>query len=644
MKLLPNALFALRFVHDARFSPDGEQVVFVTSWTVEETSQEHFKLTILALAGNEHRDVEFQGNATCPRWSPDGRHLAFIGAVGESNRVYSCGATGKNIRALTEEDSQVQGPIDWSPDSTAIAYTVVRQRPSTSPHRITRRVYRAEEIGLVENLQLSLAVVDISSGAVRALDAGSAVATQPVFSPCGKRILFLASDAAVADQSLVGGLKLCTLDITDGRRVEVLGDGWFLAAAAWSPCGERIVFAGAFNSPLIVPKSDLWVVNADGSHPQCRTKELVGTLGFRIHHDMPTWATSQDNMLSVTETSHAYATVLKGGCTEICRISLEGEPGCVPVLSGPRSCLIMDVSTRTSRMLYCVSDINAPWELCLFDFASGEERRLTQLNTSVLKGWPTLQVEHLRFTSNDGVALEGWHLSRADRKGPQPTVLFIHGGPMLASGHAFRFDFHLLAANGYAVLFSNFRGSSGYGEPFTLALVGDWGARGFPDHMAAVDAAIDRGLADPQRLGVWGPSHGGFASCWLVTHTHRFRAAVAEASCANFLTLYYLSDAPDLWCKELGGRPDEIPDVYRSRSPLTYAKFCRTPTLMLHGEEDLRCPVVEAEQFYRALHDAGCVTELVKIPGATHMGDSIGPLPARLAQNEALLEWFERHL
>jgi dipeptidyl aminopeptidase/acylaminoacyl peptidase len=423
-----------------------------------------------------------------------------------------------------------------------------------------------------------------------------------------------------------------------------LGDRWFIAAAAWSPSGERIVIAGDHDSPLTLPMAYLWVVNRDGSAPQCRTAGLVGNLGLRVHHDMPTWETSQNSIFTVPEVTHAYATVLKHGSAEICRIDLDGPIRCEAIVSGPRSCVILDASEKTSQLLYGASDLHTPWELFLLDISDGQEKRLTHLNDAVLAQWPTLEVEHLKFESADGVLLEGWYLARADRQGPQPTVLFIHGGPMLATGYAFRFDFHLLAANGYAVLFANFRGSSGYGEPFMRGILGDWGARGFPDHMAAADVAIARGLADSDRLGVWGASHGGFATCWIVGHTRRFRAAVAESAITNFATHYYLCDAPDIFALDLGGRPHEIPDVYRSRSPLTYAWRCKTPTLMLHGEEDLRCPVSEAEQFYRALHDVGCPTELVRIPGMTHMGDSIGPLSVRRAQNEALLDWFERHL
>jgi dipeptidyl aminopeptidase/acylaminoacyl peptidase len=174
--------------------------------------------------------------------------------------------------------------------------------------------------------------------------------------------------------------------------------------------------------------------------------------------------------------------------------------------------------------------------------------------------------------------------------------------------------------------------------------MGDWGGRGFADHMAAIDCAIARGYADPTRLGVWGPSHGGFATCWIVGHTDRFKAAVAEASITDFASLYFTTDAPAVLARDLGGKPHEIPERYRACSPVTYAHRCTTPTLLIHGEDDRRCPIAQAEAFHRALHEAGCRVELVRIPQCSHSGDSIGPLSARAAQNEALIEWFERYL
>jgi dipeptidyl aminopeptidase/acylaminoacyl peptidase len=638
--LRPGDLFALRYVHEARLSPAGDRVAYVTSRTPSVEAEEVLEITIERSDSGMPVEVDFAGHARFPRWSPDGSRLAFTGMQAGSSRLYVADAQGCNVRALTAEGVTVQGPPSWSADGAALVCSAMT-RPTPRPfRRITRRVFRAEGLGDIEGLRLDIHLIDVVRGTSRALDIGGRVALQSSFSPCGRWILFLGSSSSVGYPPL--DLRPFILDLQDGTVRQVLDGNWYITRAAWSPCGERIVFAGDRDSHLTLPVSGLWVVGRDGSNPQCRTTGLTGNVGLLVHHDMPTWGTSQENAFCVADADTAYTTVMQRGCAHIYRIALSGAIRCEPVVSGDRTCLIMDASPR--GLLYCVTDLHSPWELYRADLHGRDECAVTCLNAHVLRDWPRFKVEHLAFESEDGTALEGWHFARADRDSPQPTVLFIHGGPELATGHAFRFDFVLLAANGYSVMLANFRGSSGYGKAFRAALHGDWGSRGFPDHMAAADACVQRGLADTSRLGVWGPSHGGFATAWIVGHTRRFRAAVAESSVTNLATLYSLTDAPDLFIQELGGRPDEIPDSYRARSPLTYAARCRTPTLMLHGEDDLRCSIVEAEQFYRALHDAGCMTELVSIPRMTHMGDSVGPLTARLAQNEALLDWFERFL
>jgi dipeptidyl aminopeptidase/acylaminoacyl peptidase len=379
----------------------------------------------------------------------------------------------------------------------------------------------------------------------------------------------------------MGDLKLSSVELADRKITQILDGRWFVASAAWSPDGEHIVVAGDFESKITIPVVGLWVVNRDGSNAQCRTDGLVGNVGLRLHHDMPTWGTSQANVFVLLGAGTAYASVTKAGGGEIWRIALEGPVRCEAVASGPRTCAIMDANAKSGQLLYAATDLNTPWDLYSSNLKGGDEKRLTNLNEAVTASWPALQVENLKFQSDDGMSCEGWFLSRADREGPQPTIMFIHGGPFLATGHAFRYDFHLLAANGYSVLFANFRGSAGYGEPFVQAIVGDWGARGFPDHMAAVDKALAAGLADPKRLGVWGPSHGGFATSWIVGHTDRFRAAVAESAVTDKTLTYSLTDAPTFLIRDMGGRPNEIPDVYRSRSPLSYASRCTTPTLTL---------------------------------------------------------------
>jgi dipeptidyl aminopeptidase/acylaminoacyl peptidase len=310
-------------------------------------------------------------------------------------------------------------------------------------------------------------------------------------------------------------------------------------------------------------------------------------------------------------------------------------------VGGERCCILLNACADRRKFLFLATQMLDPVDIHVFD---GVDTRLTHINRELLAEWPTVHPRHLNFRSADGLDLEGWFLADASDSGPRATVLFIHGGPFNAAGHAYRFDLHLLASHGFGVLCANFRGSFGYGEAFALAIMGDWGARGFPDHMATVEHAVQSGLVDPGRIGVWGASHGGFATCWLICHSDRFRAAVAEAAVTNLATVYYLSDAPETFSRDLGGKPHEIPDVYRSRSPLTYAHRCKTPTLLIHGENDLRCPIAEAEQFYRALLDVGCVSEMVRLRHASHLGDSIGPPSTRVGQNAALLEWFKRFL
>jgi len=503
--------------------------------------------------------------------------------------------------------------------------------------------FRAEGLGFIDALSQHIYEIDPSSGALRCLTPAQSICSQPEWSPCGRRILFLATDAEIPFASY--SPRLLTVGADDGEITEVLGSRWYIASARWLPGGEHIAVAAARDSTLTISTLSLWVVDRFGTDAQLRTPGMVGSIGFWNHHDMPVWDCMYGtNALSILDRQTAFASVQKGGCVEIWRISLEGDVAVDRVLTGDRSCIVLDANRTANILLFAATDLRSPTELSRATLDSYKEDRITRLNDKVLARWPETSVERFAYESADGTEIEAWFMASASRAGPLPTVLFIHGGPFGATGYAFRYDFLLLATQGYGVVFANFRGSAGYGEPFVRAIMGDWGERGYPDHIGAVDAAVARGFADPRRLGVWGPSHGGFATCWIVGHTNRFKAAIAEAAFTNFTTLYYLTDAPDVFARDLGGRPHEIPDVYRARSPITYAHRCTTPTMLLHGEDDLRCPISEAEQFHRVLRDVGCTTELFRIPGCSHLGDSVGPLSARRAQNEALLSWFQQYL
>jgi dipeptidyl aminopeptidase/acylaminoacyl peptidase len=266
------------------------------------------------------------------------------------------------------------------------------------------------------------------------------------------------------------------------------------------------------------------------------------------------------------------------------------------------------------------------------------------LNTDLLQQIAPPTVRRFEVTAPDGLVLDACALIPAAVDPPYPTILCIHGGPYGAFANVFMIDFRVLVGAGFAVLFSNFRGSSGYGTDFMQAIVGRWGAAGMLDHLATVDRAVELGIADPTCLGVFGISHGGFATCWLLGHSNRFGAGIAENGVTNFASLYGTSDAPSWITLEFGVPPYVAPDIYAKHSPLTYAHRCTTPLLFIVGENDLRCPPSESEQYYRVLKRTGCPTAMLRLPNSSHTASMTGPPLARAAQNEAIVEWFTRYL
>jgi dipeptidyl aminopeptidase/acylaminoacyl peptidase len=307
------------------------------------------------------------------------------------------------------------------------------------------------------------------------------------------------------------------------------------------------------------------------------------------------------------------------------------------VLDSAASTYLVD-SDGVSLLCLAMTFVDPP-ELTL------DGRRVTHLNDDLLRDVARPEVRRLDVSAPDGLRIETWALVPAGDQGPWPTLLHPHGGPWTASmGNGYSIDHHLLVDAGFAVVVHNFRGSGGYGYEFVEKITHGWGPNAGQDHHAALDAAIAAGVADPERLGVFGLSHGGYATCWLVGTSDRFKAAVAENPVTSFVTYFGVSHGESWVPMEMGGYPWEVPDVYRERSPLTYASSCRTPLLFVIGESDLNCHQTEAEQYYRVLKTNGVPTEMLRLPNAHHGGTWSGPIPARDAQNEALVGWFRRYV
>lgn len=641
----PDDLFRLEFLQGARLSPAGDMIVYAVSHVDPEKEEEYVALWLLSLETRDARQLTAGlARDTHPRWSPDGKQIAFLSTRGDKPQIYVIPADGGEARALTDmEQGVASGPV-WSPDGKHIAFTAepAGEPPDPEkPYRVTRHIYRFDMLGYLDNVVQDVYIISTEGGDPQQLTADACQNSAPLWSPDGQEILYTASMLPDSHRGYLPRLRIVNLE---GDVREIVGDWGYVQSAAWVPGSSQATFIGRPHGRLAGSKDDLWTIDREGGEPQCRTAGLDLGVGARLQADMP--ALREDvpppKILVSEDGATAFTHVQDGGTMHIYTIALAGPESWAPIVAGERSCVPLD--TDDEHLLFGVSTLDNPADLFLAEMDGSNERQVTHLNADLLAERDLPTVEHLSFPGTDGVPVEGWVLKPPGGEAPCPTILYIHGGPHAGFGHIFHFDAQMLAGAGYAVLLINQRGSTGYGDEFATQIIGDWGNLDYKDLMAGVDFAIEQGIADPDRLGCCGLSGGGNLTCWIVGQTDRFKAAVPENPVTNFVSMYGVSDVPWFTTQEMGGLPHEVPDVYRRCSPITYAHRCTTPTLLVQAEQDYRCPAEQAEQFYTVLKASDCIVEMVRFPESSHAGSILGTPTVRSVQNEVLLNWMNRYV
>lgn len=637
-------LFKLQFLQGAVLSPNGKKVVYVCSHYDEESDSDKTTLWLVDIESQETRPMTSGVHQdTSPSWSPDGQTIGFLSDRAGETQIFTLPVDGGEARQLTKLEQGVrEGPV-WSPDGSTVAFTAglaPDKLPDLSkPYRVTRSVYRFDSIGMVDPAVQNVFILPLAGGEAQQLTDDDYLDAGLKWSPDGQRILY---GAALPPDTHHAIAPLPTIVTLAGDVTRLLPDWGMISTVEWLPDGEHIAFIGTPAAAPIGSKSDLWVTTDAGSEPVNRTSSLKVGVGGSIQPDMPAFGLVRGPLIKVVD-DHAYLTVQEGGEVHICRVALAGAEGYVTVIAGERANTLL--ASHPDRLLYAVSTLNDPLELYTCNPDGSAETQITSINSAFLQGITPAVIEHLRWNSVDGVPVEGWYLKPATGPAPYPTILYIHGGPHSAFGNMYSFDFQMLVGAGYGVLAINQRASLGYGDDFSTAIAGDWGNLDYHDLMTGVDYAIAQGLADADKLGVCGLSGGGNLSCWIVGQTERFKAAIPENPVTNWLSFYGTSDI-GVWfaVEELGGHPHEVPEVYARCSPITYAHRCTTPTLLVQGEHDFRCPAEQSEQFYSVLRANDCPVEMLRLPNSPHAGAIGGPPPLRRAQNEAMLEWFDRYI
>ena len=646
----PDDLFRFRFVVAADLSADGTRVVFaqtrIAAGEDEDGDEvEHSDLYLLEVESGSVRRLTFTDSTnSAPAISPDGSKVTFMSSRTEKPQLWLLPLDGGEPRQLTDLPQGVGGGAVWSPDGTKVAFTAGRQeepRKPERPYRITRTVWRFDNIGVLDDAVQDVYVLEVTDDGAepRRLTDDRFMNSLPKWSADGESLVYVASHDPDSHE-IMSRLRRIDLEgvVTDLTAADGL-------VSSHAPMADgRVAYVLFFERDKVIgSRPSLYVFDPATGMRERRGADIEGHIDGGIQPDNPAAMLGLGQLLLSGKDQDAVVSVQAGGEVALVRVALDGDESQMIVAGGTRNCV--PLSARGQSVLFAAFGFTEPGDLHLVDLDTGEERRLTQLNDDVLAELALPNVTPLSFPSIDGEPVEGWFLQQAGSETPLPTVLSIHGGPHSAWGAHFNFDHLMFAGAGYGVLLVNHRASTGYGDAFATAIRGDWGNLDYADLMAGVDHAIEEGLADPERLGVFGISGGGNLTGWVIGHTDRFKAACPENPVFNWFSMYGTSDlGADFSARELGGTPNEVEDVYRRCSPITYAHQCTTPTLFLQHEQDFRCPAEQTEQFFTVLRVNGVPAEMLRFPNTPHVGSILGPIGHRRAQNEALLDWMNRHL
>jgi dipeptidyl aminopeptidase/acylaminoacyl peptidase len=672
--MVPEDVYELTGVLDPRVSPDGGRVAYVV-WRIDREANEYRSAVWIAAVDPDRAEPRRLTSGLkrdgSPRWSPDGTRLAFVsnreyeregsessvGEVGGSpqatakkkntaGQLYVLSLSGGEPVRLTDCRADVGEPA-WSPDGSRIAFTSRvpdpaydeeddRKRP---PRRFTRLQFKLDSVGWTGDRRQHVFVVAADgSAAPTQLTDGDFEDDGPAWSPDGERIAFASAREEDWDVSTVRDLYV--VPAGGGEPERLTEGGGYSEHPSWSPDGGRIAYQhtpGVFDEPRHTQVAVLEVASASAPSSgdvRVLTDSLDRNCGPYPSIREPVWD-GDDVVFGVED----------GGNTHVYRVPADGSGKPELVVGGELQVTGYDVAS--GRLVHTLTTPTQLSELFV------GERRVTSVGRELVDRREVIAPERFTATSEDGTEVDAWIMRPAGfEEGKRyPTLLNIHGGPFTQYGNRFFDEFQVYAGAGYVVVFANPRGSSGYSEAWGRAIRGPvaegpgWGTRDYEDLMAVVDEAVRRfDFVDPERLGVMGGSYGGYMTSWMLGHTDRFKAACSERSCNNFLLEGGSADIGWMFKGELGAFWFEAPEAYLKVSPSTYAKDIHTPLLILHSEDDLRCPVGHAEDLFTILRLLKRDVEMVRFPAESHELTRGGAPRHREQRFELLLEWFGEKL
>ncbi len=647
----PDDVYALTSAGDPRLSPNGRLIAYVVTQIDREESA--YRSAIWAVpvdgSGEPRRLTSGERRDSSPRWSPDGKWLAFTSTRDSEDeakakgQLYVMPAEGGDPRKLTDGAESVES-ITWSPDSTRIAFAR-RVRDAAyeeeddrkrAPRRFTRVFYKLDSVGWVGDRRKHLFVIGIDAADERQLTSGDCENDAPAWSPDGKQIAFGSMRGDRWDVEFREAVYVLDVD-ADGAGPRMLSaDDETASRPSFSPDGASIAY---YHTPY------------DGTHPHHGQVAVIAASGGERRILTASLDRNCEPYPSIREPiwddGRIVFAVEDGGNNHVYGVLPDGSAEPELLAGGERAIGVYDAVD--GELVYTASTYMRPHELF-----GDNDQQLTHVTDAFTSGTELVQPERFTAISKDGSEVDAWLVRPAgfEEGKSYPTLLTIHGGPFGQYGTGFFDEVQVYSGAGYAVVYSNPRGGSGHSEAWGRAIRGPidgggsgWGGVDYEDLMGVVDTALEQfPFLDADRLGVLGGSYGGYMTTWIIGHTNRFKAALSERAVNSLTSMYGSSDIGWIFKHQFGGEMWDNMEEYLRMSPATYAQDIETPVLVVHSENDLRCNIEQGELLFNMLRVMGKDVEMLRFPAESHELSRSGSPVHRVMRFDAILEWFGRYL
>lgn len=654
----PEDLYRLKSVSNPQVSPDGKGVVYVETCIDKKKNDYVSNLFYINLTEKNPLQWTFGDDKTnSPVWSSDGSKIAFVSTRTGKPQIFVLAKTGGEAKQVTHCKNGATSPV-WSPCGKKIAFSVKlgknedicdkaedvkKKEKELKPLEVDNMKYKSDAAGFIDMDQYThIAIVDLESRELEQVTTGSHHFHLDTWSPNGKYLAYLADLSEDVDFSFNNDIYLLEVETKQTRQLTE-GTGVFYQTS-WSPNSRYIAFLGSEREFENATQAKLWMYDLEQGNLTGVTSDFDAPVGDFVVGDY-----LQDVVAPrvqwMKDSQSFYFQVTDHGNTAIYFGNIVGE--IYPAIHDNQYIYGFSLDSQNDKAVVAISTTTNPGDLFYVNLKTGEKEQLTKVNEEFLRSRILSVPEAIEYEGADGWKVNGWIMKPIgyEEGKKYPLILEIHGGPHAMYAHTYFNEFQILAAQGFAVLYTNPRGSHGYGQKFVDAVRGDYGGNDYQDLMAAVDYVLEQyEFIDQDRLGVTGGSYGGFMTNWIVSHTNRFKAAVTQRSISNWISFcgvsdigYYFTD----WQIQAG--LDDIEKLWH-HSPLKYVDNVQTPLLILHSEKDYRCPIEQAEQLFIALKHRKKEAKFIRFPESNHELSRSGKPMLRMNRLEYIRDWFVKYL